>query len=204
MTELRGQRRKKWLTRVICKRFLPGGTENPAGLQPSRAQSGLRHLEVGEEEKTYLLCSAQPHPHLEPPEEQLHHLIVLEIHSWTVQLCSCTLVIPQQHGYHQPQEDQPKEGKTGVENQRGDGVRRPGSGPAWAPCQQSASTGAHQGQASGGHTAVAIDHRVKKLNGWEIRDTRTSIKHQQKEENQKGRARGEREGTGLTRCPAWE
>lgn len=37
-------------------RFVPGWTENPTGLN-------------GTEIKMYLLGSAQPHPHFEPPEE---------------------------------------------------------------------------------------------------------------------------------------
>lgn len=145
MTELGGQRREE-------------GVEKPE----LDAKAG----EAGQEETTYLLRSAQPHPHFEPPEEQLHHLIVLEVHRWTVQLRSCTLVVPQQHGHHQPQEEQPKEGKTGVENQGGHGVGGTHGGPAGAPRQQGASTGAHQGQASGGHAAVAIGNRVKELERW--------------------------------------
>lgn len=56
MAELRGQRRKKWL--VV---WTAG-----ASLDPS---AGNKSGEVSQEETTYLLRSAQPHPHFEPPEE---------------------------------------------------------------------------------------------------------------------------------------
>lgn len=35
-------------------------------------------------QEIYLLCPAETHPHFESSEEQFNHLIVLEIHSWTV------------------------------------------------------------------------------------------------------------------------
>lgn len=51
-------------------------------------------MAVDMKQKMYLLGPAEPHPHFEPSEKQLNHLVVLEIHSWTVQLGSCAPVVP--------------------------------------------------------------------------------------------------------------
>lgn len=39
---------------------------------------------VDMKQEVYLLGPAESHPHFESSEEQLNHLVVLEIHSWTV------------------------------------------------------------------------------------------------------------------------
>lgn len=109
----------------------------------------------------HLLGSAEPHPHLEPSEEQLDHLVVLQVHGRTVQLCPRTPVVPQQHGGDQPQERQPEHGEARVEHQRGESV----GGAGRRPREQSPSASTQQRQTGGAHAVVAVGDRVEELEG---------------------------------------
>lgn len=81
----------------------------------------------------YLLGPAESHPHFEPPEEQLDHLVVLEIHGGAVQLRSGAPVVPQDHRGDQPQQHQPQHCEAGVEHQRRDAAGGACSRPAGSP-----------------------------------------------------------------------
>lgn len=120
---------------------------------------------AGVKQEVHLLGSAEPHPHLEPSEEQLDHLVVLQVHGRTVQLCPRTPVVPQQHGGDQPQERQPEHGEARVEHQRGKSVGGAGRRQAWMPREQSPSASAQQRQTGGAHAVVAVGDRVEELEG---------------------------------------
>ena len=64
---------------------------------------------------THLLGAAQAHPDLEASEEELHHLVVLQVHHGPVQLLSSAPVVAQQCGRDQPEQDQLQHGEAAVE-----------------------------------------------------------------------------------------
>lgn len=119
--------------------------------------------------RTHLLGSAETHPHLEPPEEQLHHLVVLQVDGGSVQLGPSPPVVSEQHRGEQPQEGQTQDGEAAVEGQRGQSVGgaspRPWPRPlrAASPREQSAPAGGQQGQTGGANAVVAVGHRVEEL-----------------------------------------
>lgn len=112
---------------------------------------------------SYLFGSTESHPHFEPSDKQFHHLIVLEIHSWAVQLHSRPPVVPQQHRDEQPHDNHPKYSKACVEHKQNGCAGGTGHCHSRMPWQQAPTSGTQQRATGRSHTAVTIQHRVEKL-----------------------------------------
>lgn len=76
---------------------------------------------------THLFGTAEPHPHFEASQKQLHHLVVLQVDGGTVHFSPRPMVVSQQSRDQKPQQYKTKEGETEVKDET---RRRAGGGAA--------------------------------------------------------------------------